>query len=196
MAAILDTFIPNPDAGGRHEIVIDAPAELVLETAWEFDIQSIPAIRAIFWLRGAILGTKNPVAPRTDLIADMLGRGWGPLAEDPGHFFAAGAACRPWLADVVFSPIPPDRFAAYDEPDRVKIAWTIEVDPLGPGRSRFATETRAVATDARARALFRRYWFVFSIGILAIRKLLLRAVRREAQRKWQQKRENLVHSPS
>ncbi|MFN3327025.1 MAG: hypothetical protein ACK5AZ_26325 [Bryobacteraceae bacterium] len=126
----------------------------------------------------------------------MLGRGWGPLAEESGRFFAAGAVCQPWLADVVFSPIPPGRFAAYDEPDRVKIAWTVEVDPLGPGRSRFATETRAVATDAHARARFRRYWFVFSIGILAIRKLLLRAVRREAQRKWQQKRENLVHSPS
>ncbi|MFN3322045.1 MAG: hypothetical protein ACK5AZ_01000 [Bryobacteraceae bacterium] len=72
MAAILDTFIPNPDAGGRHEIVIDAPSELVLETAWELDIQSIPAIRAIFWLRGVILGTKNPVAPRTGLIATTV----------------------------------------------------------------------------------------------------------------------------
>jgi hypothetical protein len=41
-----------------------------------------------------------------------------------------------------------------------------------------------VATDAPARARFRRYWRWARFGIVAIRLLLLPAVRREAERRW------------
>ena len=84
--------------------------------------------------------------------------GWGVLAEEPGRFFVAGAACQPWKADVVFTPIAAGLFASFAEPDRVKIAWTLETEALEPAVTRFATETRAAATDAPARARFRRYW--------------------------------------
>lgn len=57
---------------------------------------------------------------------DMLAFGWECLADDPDRCFIAGATCLPWRADVVFLPISPERFAAYVEPDRVKIAWTLE----------------------------------------------------------------------
>ena len=46
-----------------------------------------------------------------------------------------------------------------------------------------ATETRAVATDEASRGKFRRYWRFAGPGILLIRKLLLPAVRREAERR-------------
>ena len=51
-------------------------------------------------------------------------------------------------------------------------------------RTRFATETRAVGTDERARQKVRRYGRRFGIGILMIRRLLLPAVRRRAERRW------------
>lgn len=184
MPAVLDHFIPHSDAGGRHEITVHAPADLVLRTARNFDIQSIPMIRAIFWLRGKMLGARARAMPRAGLVANMQGLGWGRLAEEPGHFFVAGAVCQPWLADVVFSPIAPERFADYAEPDQVKIAWTLEADNLGPALSRFATETRVAATGEQARIKFRRYWRVFGIGIVLIRKLLLPVLRREAEREW------------
>jgi hypothetical protein len=114
----------------------------------------------------------------------MLALGWGCLADEPGHVFVAGAACQPWQADVVFSPIAPEQFAAYAEPDQVKIAWTLEAEALGPALTRFATETRVVATDAQARAKFRRYWRRFRIGIVMIRRLLLPAIRRRAEQQW------------
>jgi hypothetical protein len=85
---------------------------------------------------------------------------------------------------VTFHAIPPARFASYDEPEQVKIAWTLEADPIGPALTRFSSETRAVATDAVARARFRRYWRWARFGIVAIRLLLLPAVRREAERRW------------
>ena len=55
--------------------------------------------------------------------------------------------------------------------------------PEKAGWTRFATETRAAATDEASRAKFRRYWRFAGPGILLIRKLLLPAVRREAERR-------------
>jgi hypothetical protein len=186
MTPVLDRFIPQPDIRERHETVVRALAELVFEVARGFDMKSIPLVRAIFWLRGKLLRTRAPASARpkgldTDALRAM---GWGVLAEVPGRLFVAGAVCQPWQADVVFTPVAPDRFAAYAEPDRVKIAWTLEAEPLGPALSRFATETRAAATDAQARASFRKYWELAGIGILAIRWLLVPAVRRQAEARW------------
>jgi hypothetical protein len=187
MSAVLDRFIPHPEAGGRHEITVRAPADHVLRVARNFDIQSIAMVRAIFWLRAKVLRTKTGAARVPAGLADeMLGLGWGCLAEEPGRYFVAGAACEPWQADVVFTPIAADRFVSYAEPDRVKIAWTLEAEPLGPALTRFATETRVAATDQQARAKFRVYWRVFGIGIVAIRRLLLPAIRRQAERSWRQ----------
>lgn len=189
MPTVLDRFVPNPDAGGRHEITIHAPAELVLDIAQNFDIQAIRIIRVLFCLRAKLLGARMPIArPRTGLVADMLGLGWICLAEEPGHFFVAGAACQPWQADVVFSAIAPEQFAAYAGPDQVKIAWTLEAENVGPALTRFATETRVVATDDQARAKFRRYWRKFGIGIVMIRRLLLPVLRRQAERQWRANR--------
>ena len=110
--------------------------------------------------------------------------GWGVLAREPGRCFVAGARCQPWLGDVVFTPVSPAEFAAYAEPNQVKIAWTLEVESLGPDSSRLATETRAVATDEAARKRFRGYWRWARFGIVAIRWLMLPAIRRQAERDW------------
>jgi hypothetical protein len=187
--AVLDPYIARPDAGGRHEITIDAPPSLVLEVARAFDMESIALVRAIIRLRAWMLGARGLQARRPGgLVAETLAMGWGRLEDVPDRYFIAGAACQPWKGDVVFAPIPPDRFATYAEPDRVKIAWTLEAEPLDGGRTRFATETRAVATDDGARAKFRRYWRTFGIGIVVIRWLILPALRREAERRWRQAR--------
>jgi hypothetical protein len=85
---------------------------------------------------------------------------------------------------VVFSPIAAGQFAAFAEPDQVKIAWTIESNSLGPDLTRFATETRVAATDEQARKKFRRYWRKFGVGIVLIRLVLLPAVRHRAERIW------------
>lgn len=182
--ALLDPFIPDPDVRERHQVRVRAPAALVDEVAREFDMQSVPLIRGIFWLRTKLLGASEAPAPGAGLVAATRSYGWGVLLDSPGEAYVSGAACQPWLADVVFSAIPPEAFAAYAEPDRVKIAWSIESEALGPARTRLSSETRVVGTDAAARVRFRRYWRLFGAGILMIRWLLLPAVRREAERRW------------
>jgi hypothetical protein len=116
-------------------------------------------------------------------VDEMRSIGWGTLAEVPGRQVVMGAVTQPWMAEVVFRSLPPEQFRAFDEPGFVKILWTLRVDPVGEHASVFRTETRAVPTDALARATFRRYWSFVSPGIVAIRWLLLRPVKREAQRR-------------
>jgi hypothetical protein len=70
----------------------------------------------------------------------------------------------------------------------VKIAWTLEAEPVGPATTRFAQETRVVATDEQARMKFLRYWRWARFGIVAIRLLMLPAVRRAAERRWAETR--------
>ncbi len=183
-AGRLDRFLPVFDVRELHEVVIHAPARLVLDTARKLDIGSLAPVRAIFWLRGLALGARRPAAPSGGLVDVTRSLGWGTLEEEEGRYFCAGAICQPWLPEVVFRAVPPADFPAYAEPDRVKIVWTLESEPLGPATTRFVTETRAAATDSRARIKFRRYWRFVGIGVVLIRGLHLRAVRREAERRW------------
>ena len=185
MSTPIDRFMPHPDVRSRHETMVHAPVAVVHQVAREFDFQSVPAVRAIFWLRATLLRSRSQTGwRRRSFVDEALAMGWGRLVDEPGRLFIAGAVCQPWLADVVFTPLPPEEFAAYAEPDRVKIAWTLETEPLTPELTRLATETRALATDDRARVRFRWYWRMVGLGILAIRPLVLPAMRREAERRW------------
>jgi hypothetical protein len=185
VASVLDRFIPDPDLQIRHKIMVRAPAALVFETAQTFDLRTALLVRAIFWVRGVILGAKA-AAPdwSPGFVPVMLGMGWGVLAQESNRQFVAGTVCQPWLADVVMKPIPPEQFAGYSEPNQVKIIWTLEAEPVGEARCRFATETRAVATDGEAQAKFRMYVRRFGIGMAMIRWLLLPAIRSEAESRW------------
>jgi hypothetical protein len=182
----IETFLPDPDVAHRHEILVHAPAGIVFDVAERFDLQSIPLVRAIFWLRAVLGGAREkPARARfaRGLVAETTAMGWGVLAHRPGRELVMGAATQPWNADVVFAAVTPERFAAFAEPDLVRIVWTLEAEPLGPMLTRFRTETRVRATDAEARRKFRRYWRLVGPGILMIRWLLLPAVRRTAERR-------------
>jgi hypothetical protein len=115
----------------------------------------------------------------------MKSLGWGLLAELPGHEIVMGAVTKPWEPNPVFRSLPPDEFAAFHEPDYVKIIWTLRADPAGNNQSVFRTETRAVATDPKARTKFRRYWSLLSPGIIAIRRVMLPAVKADAEKLYQ-----------
>jgi len=181
---LINWFMPVADVMERHETLVHAPANIVLNVAKDFDMQSVPLSRAIIWLRGKILGaTLLPPRRAQGLVAETIDLGWGVLAERPGRELVVGAVTQPWQADVKFTAIAPDRFAAFAEPGLVKIVWTLEVEPLGAALTRFRTETRAVATDGTAQRKFLRYWRWAGVGMVLIRWLLLPVLRREAERR-------------
>jgi len=184
MSQAIERFIPRAEIRVRHETVVHAPPGVVFDVARSFDIQSIPLVRAIFWLRAKLLGGPPPANRPKGLVAEAAAPGWGVLAERPGRELVMGAVAQPWLANVMFTAVPPTWFAAFADPEVVKIVWTWEAEPDGLDVTRLATETRVQPTDDAARAKFRRYWRVFGIGIVLIRWLVVPAVRREAERRY------------
>ena len=150
----------------------------------DMDLEDSALIRAIFKGRELLMGAEpDTKTTARSLVETTKALGWVVLAEVPGHEIVMGAVTRPWEADVTFRGIPAEHFAAFDEPDYVKIVWTLRADGVSPMRSIARTETRAVATDAPARRKFRGYWARFSPGIILIREMSLCLVRKEAERR-------------
>ncbi len=57
----IDEFIPSWDVCERFEHRVEAPAEIVMRVAYDFDMQSIFLIRAIVNARKFILGGTKEV---------------------------------------------------------------------------------------------------------------------------------------
>lgn len=181
---LLDRFMPAYDIVDRHRMRVEAPAAVTLAIARDMELFQLPVVRAIVRGRELVLRASPDDQPRPHgLLAEAQSLGWGVLAEVPDREIVMGAVTKPWEANVTFRSVPAGEFAAFAEPDYVKIAWTLRADPVDDGSAVFRTETRVMPTDAAARAKFRRYWPFFSPGIKSIRRMALREVRAQAARR-------------
>ncbi len=183
---LLDALMPTCEVAERHEIEVDAPADVTFAAARELDLDRSPIVRAIMGIRTLptrVTGASGPVRHPAGLVDETLALGWRMVAEIPNRALVMGAVTRPWEPIVTFHGVTASEFRAYNPPTAAKIVWTLEVDSLGPSRSRARTQTRVVTTDEAARRLFRRYWAVFSPGIIVIRWESLRLIRADAERR-------------
>jgi hypothetical protein len=180
----LDQFIPEYEVVERHGLRVAAPAGIAFEAACDMNIQQSAIVRAIFRTRALVLRSKSDEETRLlGLLEQAKAWGWGVLAEQPGREIVFGGVTQPWLANPTFRALPPDEFRRFHEPGYVKIAWTVRADPVDGTKSIIRTETRAATTDPGSRAKFRRYWSFVMPGTVLIRRLALRLVKAEAERR-------------
>jgi hypothetical protein len=162
---LLDRFIPVYDVVERHHVHVAAPAEVTLAVARDTTPYDSPFVRAIFKGRELIMrSTPGESMQHRGLLTEVQSLGWVVLAEAPSQEIVVGAVTKPWEANVTFRSVPSEMFAAFNEPDYVKIAWTLRADRVSASTSIFRSETRAWATDAAAQVKFRRYWSCLSPG--------------------------------
>ena len=182
---LLDHFMPSYEVREYHETRVAAPADLTFAVARELDMQGSGLLRAIFKGRELLMGAAPGERRKPQsLLSEVLALGWRILAEDLGRELVLGAVTQPWEAEVKFRGLPSEEFAQFQEPGYAKIAWTMVVEPTGPGSSIFRTETRVATTDSESRRRFRRYWSMVSPGVVLIRREMLRLVRAEAGRRY------------
>lgn len=180
---LVDRFMPVYDIREQHHTNVNASAAITMQAAQRVSFNDSPLIQAIFKTREIVLRAKTEGNPEPRAFVDFAQSiGWRVLTNRPGREIVFGAVTQPWMPNVVFRGVKPEAFAAFHEPDYVKIVWTLRADPLGASASTFSTETRAVATDAAAREKFRRYWATYSAGIVLIRVGALRLVKSQAER--------------
>ncbi len=181
---LLDRFMPRYEVVERHQIHVAAPPEITLAAAKEMNVLASPIARGLFKARAWVLGGNGVERELPAALADqMQAIGWRVLAEVPGREIVFGAVTKPWQAEPEFRGVPGPDFLAFNDPDFVKILWTLRADPVGDSEALFRSETRVCTTDAGARSKFRRYWAFASPGVALIRRVMLTPIKVAAERR-------------
>ena len=176
---LLDEIIPTWHFGNHHQIIVEAPADRVVESleSLRLDHDASWLVRALFRARG--LSVPTGPTPRTALTAS----GFSLLGERPGREIVFGIAGKFWapreMANLV--RVPDARaFEEFAEPGEAKGAMNIRIEPLDDGRTMLGTETRVWCADRRARLLFGAYWTLIRIPSGLIRTDMLPSIARRA----------------
>jgi hypothetical protein len=187
---IIDRFLPGYEWNEVHSVEIAAPPAAVLDALRRVTADEIPLLGVLFAMRrlpGRLLGrparTAAGEAARGDrgpLLEDILRSGFV-LLEEGGREVVVGIVGRFWQARPDNAEVGgAAAFLSFVEPGWAKAAMNFSVAESGGG-TRLTTETRIVATDARARRRFGAYWLVVRPGSGLIRRMWLRAVKKRAE---------------
>jgi hypothetical protein len=183
---LLDDLIPDYQFDERHQVLIHAPPERVLEAAKSVTPEEMPLVRLLFGIRSLparFAGRGGLPSDRTEpLYEQMLALGFVQLAEEPTREVVVGTIGQMWkVRNGSVAPIRDAReFAAFEELGYAKAAMNFLVEPVDR-RTILTTETRVLTTDAASRRSFGRYWKVIYPGSAAIRRSWLGAVKRRAE---------------
>jgi hypothetical protein len=104
----LERFIPQYDVRERFETTIRAPADVVMDVAAHFDLQSQPVVKSIFWLRDKVTraARAGPRKPQ-GILEETRALGWGLLPSgQAGSSFAVRPASPGWPTSAS-RPSPP-----------------------------------------------------------------------------------------
>ena len=167
---LLDRYLPQYDVTETHAVIIDADTDLTWQAIRRSDLSQSAVIRVLLEMRSLpnrlqwVLKRRPSEPSRPPLTLDDMQRaGFLLLGEWPGHEIVFGTVVQPWKAVTDDEPAPQveaGRFAAFDTPGYVKVAFNIRVEPYGSGRALITTETRTAATDPASLRRFARYWLL------------------------------------
>jgi hypothetical protein len=190
---LLDRYLPDYDITEVHAVVVDADIEGVWRAIRRGDLGRSTVVRVLLELRSlpnrlqrVVEGRPSASARPPLTLDDMARAGFVRLQERIGEEIVLGTVTQPWKAVTDNNPSPQvdaDRFAAFDTPGYVKVAFNIRVQPYGNGRCLITTETRTRATDPESRRRFARYWLFIGPFSALIRGLMLRLVTSDAEKR-------------
>jgi len=181
----LDRLVPMPRLLERHSVDLAAEPDRVWRVARHLDFSKSPFVRALFAVRtipGRLGGTAPvPLELTLDSMRSTPERpGFQVLEETPPRELAVGAIGKVWHLDIPFVHLADsDAFAAFHAPDQVKVAWAIQIEPLGEHDARLTVELRVDATDDEAWGKFLSYFRLVGPASRFIRHAMLRAISAE-----------------
>ena len=191
MSSPLDVYLPDPDATERHVVEVRASPAVTWRALHEADLGG-PVARLLLALRAlpAALGGSAAARERLDprrprrptTLADLQRGGFASLGESTGWWLVLGLTGRFWTPTGGVRPTDAATWAAGPPAGSAQAAWSFELTETDDGRTRLATETRVRCADAAVRRAFRAYWLVVRPFSGLLRRLMLRSVRRLAER--------------
>ncbi len=191
---LIDGYMPRWDVRERHSVRVAAPPAVTYAAITTADFAGSPTVAALLALRtlpARLLGrggrgvSAHAAASRTITLATLEAAGFRRLADArptelvlglEGQFWRlSGNVSTPSAAAFATSPTP--------APGTARAIWNLTVTPGADGTSCvLATETRVLCADRATRRRFLPYWYLIRPGSGAIRRVMLRAIRRAAER--------------
>jgi len=163
--------MPHCDFVERHSTVVRASPERIYEVIRRGNLGRNAVIRALL----AIRGLRRPA--KTFNLDAMIGEGFALIADDPPNEIVLGVEGPFWKPACKVHAIGAETFQTSVPDGAARAAWNFIIEPNG----RVTTETRILcANDARVR--FGMYWMLIRPFSGLIRRLMLRAIRKEAER--------------
>ena len=189
MTTVLDDVLPVYRHRERHATQIAAAPEVAwraLHTVSGGDLRLTRLLMSIRAVPGRLRGAGRPpggLPADRGFIEAFIEDGFRELRVDPPWTFVAGTAGQPWRlrGEESVDVVDLDGLRAFARPGFVRLATSFELEAIGDG-TRLSTETRVQPTDAAAARAFRAYWWAIRAGSGLIRRDMLQAVRRRAER--------------
>jgi len=190
---LLDRYLAESERGNRTSIEIAAPPAVAWQALTETTLAECRVTGVLLTLRGlpGRLLRRGAFASRSDegdgseltLMSNMTGGRFLVMEEAPGEELVLGLVGQFWKpsggTDVPLTDA--GAFLEFDQPGYVKTAVNFRVEATSSG-SRLSTETRSITTDASSRRKFALYWLAIGWASRLIRRDMLAAVRRRAER--------------
>jgi hypothetical protein len=186
--------LPAYHARERHVIVVHAPIERVYAALWSANLAS-PVVRVLLGLRafpGALVGAlRQPRDAWRRLLGRMRARltmrdvvvgGFTVVAEDPPRELVLGVDGAFWRLRGDLRRVDAASFRGPQPLGTARAAWNFHLAQRADGTCALSTETRVKCADPASRRRFRAYWLIVRPGSVLIRRLMLRSIRREAER--------------
>ncbi len=180
----IDRFCADFQFAEKHAILVHASPERVFESIRNVDLSESRIIRTLIAIRmlPQRLLSKTAQRPTFNLEDDILDFGFIKLAEDFPREIVFGIVGRFWRLRDTIHPLPAASFADFQQQGFAKTAWNFYLRNLGGDRTELITETRVQCFGSGASRKFRCYWLIIRIPGGLIRRLMLRMIRKDAEK--------------
>jgi hypothetical protein len=177
----LDRFIPSPRLREIDQVEVNCRIDRAWIAVRHVDMARSAIVRGLFALRTLPERLRGRTGAAQSLRIDDItanADGFRILDERPGESITVGAIGKVWQLNIPFLQIPPDRFADFDEPGWVKVAWELRCKAIGDAVTRIAVEVRVSATDDGSWRRFERYFLLIGPFSRFIRRHTLGTIAR------------------
>lgn len=168
---LIDRLLPHSDYHEYHSTVVRGEPDRVYEVIRHGELVAHPIVRALLTLRG-LSG-----APKTFSLALFVRQGFAIVGEDPPREIVLGIEGPFWKPNCRLGRVDAESFRRPVAAGTARAAWNFAIERRGDGTALVSTETRVLCSDWR----FRAYWVVVRPFSGLIRRLMLRAIRKEAE---------------
>lgn len=169
----MSSVLPEYHFSERHSIRVAAPPERIWAVVRHGELLAHPVVRLLMGLRGMRRKT-----PRTFSLELCVEEGFSIVKEEPPREIVLALEGPFWRPDCKLRPVDADTFRTPIPHGVARAAWDFTIADDGT----VTTETRVLcAADSRRK--FAVYWFFIRPFSGLIRRMILRSIRKAAERR-------------